>query len=559
MTDNDQYKPTLADALVALAEAPLTDIQKRDTRSAVMTFCKALGLSPDEVPASNKYIRIKLEGMSYIALGHSKGRWGNVKTGVARAAGLVGKSYPSRNTTPLLPKWAALLQTLPASLKRKVSAAARYLSGLGVDVDAVSLSDLHSYRDTILNDRIRANAEQTWDEFLWGWNRAVAQFPDTWPQITIPRDEKREVYVYPFAFFPPSFEADVNAYADRMRNVNLDDDGPLRPSRPATIETRTRQLRTAASVLARSGVDPATITGIARLVEVDNFKLILHFHMERAGGKTTAGVAQIASCLRNVARHYVKVDEEHDRKMSALCKRVSVQTGGLTAKNRERLRPFDDPEHVRRFLCLPDTIRQHVERDKRAPAQKAVLAQMAAAIALLQAIPIRIANMCAIEINRHLKPQRKGVHLVISESETKNRHPVDFNIPEHALGILRWYITEYRPYLVREPTDALFPGRNGKHKTAPTLGLQIKKTVFEFTGLAFNVHLFRHFAGKAFLDQQPGNYEVVRQVLGHKRLDTTTGFYSGAEAKQASVMFNDMVDTLRAQHAPRPTKRRVSK
>lgn len=559
MTHNDQNKQTLADALIALLEAPLTDIQKRDTRSAVMTFCKALGLSPDEVPASPIYIRRKLESISYIALGYSKGRWANIKTGVARAVGLVGKSYPSRNTTKLLPKWAALLKMLPASLKRKVSGGTRYLSGLGVDVDAVSLSDLHSYRDTILNDRIRANAEQAWDEFLWAWNRAIAQFPDTWPQLTIPRVEKREVYVYPFAYFPASFEADVNAYADRMRNVNLDDDGPLRPSRPATIETRTRQLRTAASALARSGVDPATITGIARLVEVDNFKLILHFHMEKAGGKTTAGVAQIASCLRNVARHYVKVDEEQDRTMSALCKRVSVQTGGLTAKNRERLRPFDDPEHVRQFLCLPDTIRQQVERDKRAPAQKAVLAQVAAAIALLQATPIRIANMCAIDIHRHLKPQRKEVHLVISESETKNRHPVDFNIPEYALNILRWYMAEYRPHLMREPTDALFPGRNGKHKTAHTLGVQIKDTVFEFTGHTFNVHLFRHFAGKVFLDQQPGNYEVVRQVLGHKRLDTTTSFYSGAEAKRASAMFNDVVDTLRAQHAPIASKRRSDK
>ena len=559
MTDNDQYKPTLANALVALAEAPLTDIQKRDIRSAVMTFCKALGLSPDEVPASPIYIRRKLESISYVALGHSKGRWGNVKTGVARAVGLVGKSYPSRNTTPLLPKWAALLQTLPASLKRKVSAAARYLSGIGVDVDAVSLSDLHSYRDTILNDRIRANAEQTWDEFLWGWNRAVAQFPDTWPQITIPRVEKREVYVYPFEYFPPSFEADVNAYADRMRNVNLDDDGPLRPSRPATIETRIRQLRTAASVLARSGVDPATITGIARLVEVDNFKLILHFHMERAGGKTSAGVAQIASCLRNVARHYVKVDEEHDRKMSALCKRVSVQTVGLTPKNRERLRPFDDAELVRQFLCLPDTIRQHVERDKRAPAQKAVLAQMAAAIALLQATPIRVGNLCAIDIHQHLKPQRNGVYLVIDESETKNRNPVDFNIPPYALEILRWYMAEYRPHLMREPTDALFPGRNSNHKPSHTLALQIKKIVFKFTGHTFNVHLFRHFAGKVFLDQQPGNYEVMRQVLRHKRLDTTTSFYAGAETKRASAVFNDMVDALRAQHAPIASKRRVSK
>ena len=438
MTHNDQHKPTLADALVALVDAPLTDIQKRDTRSAVMTFCKALDLQPSEVPASNMYIRRKLEGISFLALGYSKGRWANVKTGVARAVSLVGTSYPSRNTTPLLPQWAKLLQMLPAPLKPKVSGGARYLSGLGVDADTVSLADLYGYRDTILNDRLRANAEYAWDSFIWAWNRAADHLPQAWPQITIPRVEKREIYVYPFAFFPPSFEADVKAYADRMRNINLDDDGPVRPSRPATIETRTRQLRTAASVLARSGVDPATITSIARLVEVDNFKLILHFHMERAGGKTSAGVAQIASCLRNVARHYVKVDEEHDRKMSALCKRVSVQTGGLTAKNRERLRPFDDPEHVRLFLCLPDTIRQQVERDKRAPAQKAVLAQVAAAIALLLATPIRNGNLCAIDIHRHLKPQRKEVHLVISESETKNRNPVDFNIPPYALDILRW-------------------------------------------------------------------------------------------------------------------------
>lgn len=559
MTHNDQHKPSLADALAALEGAALTDIQKRDTRSAVMTFCKALDLKPIEVPASNIFIRRKLESISFVALGYSKGRWANVKTGVARAVSLVGKNYPSRNTNPLLPQWAALLQMLPVSLKTKVSAGARYLSGLGVDVGDVSLSDLHGYRDTILNDRMRANAEKAWDHFLWGWNRAVDQFPQNWPQVTIPRVEKREIYVYPFAFFPPSFEADVTAYADRMRNVNLDDDGPVRPSRPATINTRTRQLRTSASVLARSGVDPATITGIVRLVEVDNFKLILHFFMERAGGKTSAGVAQMAACLRNAARHHVKVDDEHDRKMSALCKRVSVQTGGLTAKNRERLRPFDDPELVRQFLCLPDTIRLQVERDKRAPAQKAVLAQVAAAIALLQATPIRIANLSAIDMRRHLKPQRKDVHLVISESETKNRHPVDFKIPEYALDILRWYMTEYRPHLMHEPTEALFPGRNGKHKTAHTLGVQIKDTVFKFTGHTFNVHLFRHFAGKVFLDQQPGNYEIVRQVLGHKRLDTTTSFYSGAEAKRASAVFNDVVDTLRAQHAPRSSKQRAGK
>jgi integrase len=346
----------------------------------------------------------------------------------------------------------------------------------------------------------------------------------------------------------------VKAYADRLANTDLDDDGPARPAKPATISTRTYQLRAAASALAHSGVDPAAITQLAFLVEIDNFKTILHFFMKRAGGGTSSNVAQMATCLRNVARHMVKVDEEHERKITSLCRKVAVPTGGLTTKNRERLRPFDDTVVAGEFLQLPETIRRHVERDKRTPAQKAVLAQIAAAIAILQAIPIRIANLVSIDLHRHLKQQRNSVHLVIPEAETKNRQAVDFRVPDYALDILKWYVVNYRQHLEHEPTSALFPGRGGGHKTAHTLGQQIKQTVFKFTGLAFNVHLFRHFAGKVFLDQQPGGYEVVRQVLRHKRIDTTTSFYAGAEVQRASTLFNDIIDGLRREHPVAPRK-----
>ena len=65
----------------------------------------------------------------------------------------------------------------------------------------------------------------------------------------------------------------------------------------------------------------------------------------------------------------------------------------------------------------------------------------------------------------------------------------------------------------------------------------------------------RHFAGKVFLDQQPGSYEIVRQVLGHKRIDTTTSFYSGAEVQRASTVINQLVDDLRGRHSPSPAQR----
>ena len=557
MTNNDPSKPSLADALKVLETAPLSAVQKRDTRSAVMTFCKALGLSPSDVPANAAYIRRKLEGMSYLALGLSKGRWSNIKTGILRAVSLVGRTYPSRNTAPLLSEWSVLLADLPSSMRRKLSAGARYFSCSGITPDAVTLEDLHRYRDAILNDRLRANAESAWDHFLWAWNRAASLHPTSWPQTVIPRPVKRDIYVFPFEYFPASFEEDVKAFADRLANTDLDDDGPARPARPATISTRTYQLRAAASALAHSGADPATIVGLACLVEIENFKTILHFFMKRAGGGTSSNVAQMATCLRNAARYVVKVDEEHERKIASLCRKVAVPTGGMTSKNRERLRPFDDQDVAGEFLQLPDTIRRHVELDKRAPARKAVLAQVAAAIAIFQAIPIRIGNLVSIDLHRHLKQQRNSVHLVIPEAETKNRQAVDFKVPDYALDILKWYIVNYRHHLEHEPSSALFPGRGGGHKSAHTLGMQIKQTVFKFTGLSFNAHLFRHFAGKVFLDQQPGGYEVVRQVLRHKRIDTTTSFYAGAEVQRASTFFNDVIDGLRREHSV--TSRKVSK
>lgn len=276
--------------------------------------------------------------------------------------------------------------------------------------------------------------------------------------------------------------------------------------------------------------------------------------MNRTGGKTSPQVEQMATCLRSAARYRVKVSDEHYAQLERVSRKVAVPSGGMTAKNRQRLQPFGDAETVQAFLCLQDTIRQHVDRDKRAASQKAVAAQVAAAIAILLAVPVRIANIAAIDLHRHLQQQRGDVYLVIAE--TKNRQPINRKIPPYALEILRWYIREYRPALIRNPTDALFPGRDGRHKTSHTLAQQIKQTIFRFTGHEFNVHLFRHFAGKVFLDQQPGSYEVVRQVLGHKRIDTTTSFYLGAEVQRASALFNGVVDELRAKNRPVKAARR---
>ena len=56
-----------------------------------------------------------------------------------------------------------------------------------------------------------------------------------------------------------------------------------------------------------------------------------------------------------------------------------------------------------------------------------------------------------------------------------------------------------------------------------------------------NGHLFRHLAGKLYLERQPGGHETVRQFLRHKKIDTTTTFYTGLDNKRANQRYYDAV------------------
>jgi integrase len=245
----------------------------------------------------------------------------------------------------------------------------------------------------------------------------------------------------------------------------------------------------------------------------------------------------MAAFLKDTAKHWAKVDDPTLESMKRIASGLAIPHRGMTAKNRDRLRPLDDPENVAAFLTLPQRLRREVANGKRNARSKAMLSQMAAAIALLQAAPIRLKNLTAIDINRHLIARGKRLYLVIAEAEVKNSEPIDFELPVETRDILAWYVREYRPLLISEPTDALFPGPRGGAKTSNTLAKQIPQTVFRYTGLRINVHLFRHAAGKLFLDARPGQYEVMRRVLGHRSITTTTSLYAGAETRSAGSHF----------------------
>ena len=70
---------------------------------------------------------------------------------------------------------------------------------------------------------------------------------------------------------------------------------------------------------------------------------------------------------------------------------------------------------------------------------------------------------------------------------------------------------------------------------------QIVERVEKSTGVRVSVHQYRHTAGALILRHRPGEYELVRRILGHKSIQTTIRFYLSLETTQASEIFTGII------------------
>lgn len=365
------------------------------------------------------------------------------------------------------------------------------------------------------------------------WNAAREQVPG-WPNIAVSVPARTVASTLPWSAFPESLQQDVTCYLDRIGGRDPLEELPFRPVRPLTLKHREYQIRQFASALMMRGREPVSLNSLADLVAIDAFKSGLRYLLERRGGRSTSTVVLMATSLKAIARHHVGVHEQHLNRMAAVISRLDSSERGLKSKNRARLRALDDPKAALALLQLPAKLMTLADREQR-PWRAARLAQTAVAIEILLMAPIRLSNLHALDVERHfVRPSLNGkmMHVVIDASEVKNREPLEYPLPESSIELLELYLTRFRSTLTRRENTALFPGQGGA-KATNTLRDQTSKAIFAHTGLHVHPHLFRHIAAKLYLDSHPGSYEIVRRVLGHRSIQTTTGFYTGCETAAA--------------------------
>jgi hypothetical protein len=106
----------------------------------------------------------------------------------------------------------------------------------------------------------------------------------------------------------------------------------------------------------------------------------------------------------------------------------------------------------------------------------AMTAQIATAVAIVTAAPVRASNLTTIRIYENLiKPGGPDTPylLVFPDYDVKNQVDLTSELDEYVTAIVDEYIHDYRPALMRGANaDWLFPGGEGGAKDAHLFGIQ---------------------------------------------------------------------------------------
>ena len=553
---------TLKEVIDAIAlRSDLTDQRRLDLRSSLRTFAKVMGKTPDQVPADIGALNGQIAGMTAQMVGLSAPRWANVKSGLTTALALTGaKVIAGKRRGPLAPEWEVLLAQVEGAYERaRLSRFMSWCTAEGIAPADVGQGDVDRFVVALAKESLVERPKAVHRDLALAWGRCrttVAGWPDV--EIKVPNNSR--AYALAQEEFSDAFVQDVDAYLHHLALVDPFEDTPRKAMASTTLRDTKLRIYQLASALAQSGRDPKTITGLCDLVAPEAAKAALRVQHDRNGRRKTGQLANYARTLINAARHWVKASEEDLDTLRALARSITPKTGGMTDKNRARLRQFDNQSAVQHMIGLPGLVFDNMPPEGRLSPAQALRAQSALAVAILiLGTPLRIKNLASLQLGVHVletRPIGLGVgnvagkggtttrHIVLPAVDVKNDKDLEFTLPSGLCKYLDVYVSRCLPILVRGGSTYLFPNTTGGSKTPGSLSVQLKTFLKRETGLIFNSHLSRHLAAKLFLERNAGDYATVQMLLGHKDLQTTMRAYVGLEQGDAIKRYDQMMDDL---------------
>jgi DNA polymerase III psi subunit len=366
---------TLEDVLVSVLKADITSRLRDDVTWALRSVARLLGCAPSEIPADARLLAMRLEKVSPQSAGISAGRLANIKSLLRQGLNLHGPELLSgRIATPMSEQWRTLYKQLPSRAHQvRLSKVLRWLSVRKIEPHAVQAQHLERFGHELRHNALMTKSDDAWRDTGWAWNSARKAL-EGWPAVEIMIPKRQQTYTRPWSEFPVSLVVDVNAYLDHLSGKD-----PLAPRgftavKPSTRATREWQLRALASGMIRRGIAAQSLRSLADLVHQPNLTEGLRYFLDRRNNQGSTSIAQLAGAMKAIAKHWVKVSPEHLAAIGAFVTNVTPRGAhGMTQKNRNRLRVFDDPENVTAILNLPQRLMQVAGCGRYSPRRSAVL------------------------------------------------------------------------------------------------------------------------------------------------------------------------------------------
>lgn len=531
----------------------LTANRRRDLICACNALARLVGQDPAEIAADVNSLREQIAGFHHVQSRISAKRLANIRADLAAALQVVGVIPPPDAEVDISVSWTVFLEK--ASAKHQgwaLARFARYCSARQVDPEAVT-DDVAEQFTRHLAARVLTNdpnriARDTAKNF----NVIVKRGGFGFGLLSTARGER---YVsLPLSAYPISLQTDIARYLRRLEKPDLfSNDGPRRPLRPTSLRNIKAHLRQTLDAAVRSGYPRDRFKTLADLIDLEVLDGAVGQMMTRSGGRMPTSLLNILGTLLAIARYYVGAPEATIRSIAAAKNKISEELGGshrsMSQKSQRRMDQFLDEENVGRIIALPD---QLMKRANRSPgAQRSAMdAMVAAAIAFLLACPaLRMANLASLNLKEDLSREVKGkqvfylVHVI--PQKTKGRQAIDAIIEPPLSTMIDHYLRRQRLQLTDQPKDWVFPRRSGGQRSPDQLSRTIEKKILDETGIVMNPHLFRHLAGALYLEEHPGEYESVRRLVGHAKLETTTSFYAPQSSRASFERYGRVLQRYR--------------
>ena len=164
-------------------------------------------------------------------------------------------------------------------------------------------------------------------------------------------------------------------------------------------------------------------------------------------------------------------------------------------------------------------------------------------VCLLACRPLRLANVTAITLHRHLHRRGDGWWLRFAAGETKERRPIEMPWPRVLTPLLEQYLAVWRLRLLRTQSDALWISNRGRAMTEQAVYCQVVQVTKKMLGRPINPHLFRDCALTTAAEDSPEQVGLVAKMLGHRSLKTSEQHYN--HARQLVAHGRYLADLLR--------------